>query len=253
MNHSKFCWNTRILPNIKKAFTKIWNTNELLVSYDAINVFRPYKWYPEWLTKSNWWHVDQHGLSRGYNRICVQGLVTYYDVTQETGGLCVIPKSHIYYKEISLRNDNINQIQDFVTIPMKDSLLQTYDGILIAAKAGDLILWDSRTIHCNTCAININKNDIILNHSQENNDIIRLISYVCMLPISITSKEVIESRKHGYIHSIGTTHWPNKLVSNYESDNPIDITQSSSEVLKLVGYNDYEIENKNNTNSCIIC
>lgn len=45
-NHSSFLWNTRLLPKVKAAFAAIWRSNDLLVSFDAGNAFRPWKLNP---------------------------------------------------------------------------------------------------------------------------------------------------------------------------------------------------------------
>jgi hypothetical protein len=50
-NHSDFMWNARLLPKVKQAFGLIWETDELIVSFDAGNVFRPWTYNPHWLTK----------------------------------------------------------------------------------------------------------------------------------------------------------------------------------------------------------
>ncbi len=43
---SRFMWNLRLMPRVKRAFEAIWNTKDLIVSFDGGNVFRPwaYKW-----------------------------------------------------------------------------------------------------------------------------------------------------------------------------------------------------------------
>lgn len=45
-NHSDFLWNTRMLPKVKKAFQVVWDTDDLIVSFDAGNAFRPWKYNP---------------------------------------------------------------------------------------------------------------------------------------------------------------------------------------------------------------
>jgi ectoine hydroxylase-related dioxygenase (phytanoyl-CoA dioxygenase family) len=104
--HSDFMWNTRLLPKVKRSFAHIWNSEELITSFDAGNAFRPWKYDRKWKTEGNWWHVDQNyckGKSR-QGRVSVQGLVTYYDVTTETGGLCLIPGSHLFHEEVCNRS-----------------------------------------------------------------------------------------------------------------------------------------------------
>ena len=154
-NHSEFAWNTRLLSKVKQAFECIWNTNNLIVSFDAGNVFRPWKYNNAWITEGGWWHVDQNAM-KGESRqgkVCIQGLVTYYDVNEDTGGLCVIPKSHLIHNSICELYHNGNKSIDYISIPSTDQFMMEHSGILICAKAGDLLLWDSRTIHCNTPAL----------------------------------------------------------------------------------------------------
>ena len=108
----------------------------------------------------------------------------------------------------------------------------------MCAKAGDLILWDSRTIHCNTPAIveqqfeNYEKN--------QHDDIIRLVSYVCMVPFEHASSKVIETRKEGFRLKAPTSHWPTKKVGvHVQCDlQPFEIEKCSREMLQLVGYRD---------------
>lgn len=46
----EFLWDARLLPGVKKAFASIWETDDLIVSYDGGNAFRPWKHNFEWLT-----------------------------------------------------------------------------------------------------------------------------------------------------------------------------------------------------------
>lgn len=48
--HSDFLWNARLLPAVKRAFSAIWGSDDLIVSFDAGNVFRPWKFNLDWLT-----------------------------------------------------------------------------------------------------------------------------------------------------------------------------------------------------------
>ncbi len=49
-NHSDFLWNARTLPGVRRAFASIWQTQDLITSFDGGNAFRPWKRNPEWLT-----------------------------------------------------------------------------------------------------------------------------------------------------------------------------------------------------------
>lgn len=270
-NHSEFVWNARCLPRVKKAFGEIWKENELIVSYDAGNVFRPWKYNPKWLTTGGWWHVDQNAMkgAERQGKVCIQGLVTYYDANADTGGLCVIPRSHLQHNAVCERNYNGDKSIDYISIDSRDEILLNNEAILICAQAGDLILWDSRTIHCNTPALtaqeyflqqsqqstdststsNINDESSDANLSQSaatatistdaaHRDIIRLVAYVCMLPKSFATARCLEQRKLGFIRRVNTSHWPTQKIgiNNRPVPNPVNIEECSQEMLALVGY-----------------
>lgn len=41
-------WAIRTAPSVKKAFAAIWDTSDLIVSYDGGNAFRPHDYNPKW-------------------------------------------------------------------------------------------------------------------------------------------------------------------------------------------------------------
>eukprot|EP01038_Epipyxis_sp_PR26KG_P014112 gene14112-18933_t len=318
-NHSNFMWNSRLLPKVKEAFKLLWATNDLIVSFDAGNAFRPWQYDPEWLTKGGWWHIDQNSTIGPHRAglICVQGLVTYYDANENTGGLCVIPFSHLQHDEICSRSPYSKLKIDFVQIEESDPITQM-DKYLICAKEGDLILWDSRLVHCNTPALtystNNKKSSDIINQSHsmnesassqtiqnENNDemisslnefsndtvdnstdinknikdnnddsnnndsnnnnakkvieIIRLVSYVCMLPRRLASVDVLTRRINGFKMHLPTSHWPTQRIEieHFASRGPdIDLQSCPKEMLRLVGYSEYQIKKIKGESVCII-
>lgn len=263
-NHSQFLWQTRLLSGVKKAFALIWNTDDLIVSYDTGNVFRPWQYKREWATHGGWWHTDQNALKLDrQGKRCVQGLVTYFDVNENTGGLCVIPGSHHLHEEVSERSANGDKSMDYIAIKKDDTVLDN-KGMLIFAKAGDLILWDSRTVHCNTPALTVDEyysntaatpsDDFLLSpfvgedllseaDRSAHMDIIRLAGYVCMLPRTHANAKCLENRKLAFIRRISTSHWPTQKIGiNLKRivEHPIDPTTCSDAMLALVGYSQDE-------------
>lgn len=102
---SKFMWHSRLLPKVSEIFEAIWGTDDLIVSFDGGNVFRPWRYRPDYVTRSAWWHLDQNGASESSStKRSIQGLLSYYDATESTGGLCVIPRSHLFHHEICQRS-----------------------------------------------------------------------------------------------------------------------------------------------------
>mmetsp|Transcript_41555 Transcript_41555/g.50556 ORF Transcript_41555/g.50556 Transcript_41555/m.50556 type:complete len:620 (-) Transcript_41555:192-2051(-) len=256
-NHSDFCWKARTLPPVKETFSAIWgvSTDDLIVSYDGGNAFRPWKMNPRWLTRDDWWHLDQNSRVRDVDpseRVCVQGLVSFSDATEDTGGLCVIPRSHLEFGEVCERAPGSRILQDFIYIPDGDPVLSKDTAILVCAKAGDLLLWDSRTVHCNTPALTAANRMVLpaeekLQETEDDNDIIRLAAYVCMVPRSQATNEVLTQRLQAYLSRTGTTHWPNKPIPALDMvmDEEKEITNEklsniSSEIMDLIGYKEEE-------------
>ena len=97
-------------------------------------------------------------------------------------------------------------------------ILKGNRGIAICCKAGDLVVWDSRTAHCNTPGFNAQK--VIQQMQQtpavcestsadEHNKLIRMVTYICMVPAArVTDDDILLSRILAYMQSTQTSHWP---------------------------------------------
>lgn len=145
----------------------------------------------DWKTKGGWWHVDQSPLAHP-DLDCIQGLIDLYDADETTGGFCVIPGSMHKFSELS----NVRHSRDFVAIPVKHDILKV-QGQLLCHRAGDLVLWDSRTAHCNHPALE--------RPATDPNDLLRLTVYVCMTPYAKASARTIQRRKLAYKYMVRVT------------------------------------------------
>ncbi|CAJ1368148.1 unnamed protein product, partial [Effrenium voratum] len=127
-------WFIRTRAKVQQAFAGIWGTDELITSFDGINVFRP--WHAGFSkTEGGWFHVDQGATQQG--RCCVQGLVSLYDQNERTGGLVVKPKSHLRHQELCELSKGG---EDFIGVPEDHPLLELPET-LVSCSAGDLVLW----------------------------------------------------------------------------------------------------------------
>lgn len=196
--------------------------------------------------------MDQNSLRTGRTgKVCVQGLVTLHDVSEDTGGLAVIPGSHLSHSDLCSRAAN-PLMPDFVPVPKDDPVLSTGAG-LVLAKAGDLILWDSRTVHCNMPALRFLTQTTPSSppatasvippappsgtdpptsadagrekevegaeggtsgghtSSLEASELIRLVGYICMVPRSWATSEILDLRLTLFTESTGTTHCPHEI------------------------------------------
>ncbi|KAI8309969.1 hypothetical protein K4K61_001204 [Colletotrichum sp. SAR11_59] len=88
--HERFVWEARQEPGVLDAFSKIWGTDELLVSFDSFNITFPNR--KDKPPRAPWPHVDQSPLKRGMH--CVQGIISLSHAGPEDGSLVVVPKSH---------------------------------------------------------------------------------------------------------------------------------------------------------------
>jgi hypothetical protein len=227
---SAFCWHTRLLPKVKQAFASIWACEDLIVSFDGGNVFRPWERNPDWRTQGSWWHVDQNAFTPGRDgRKCVQGFVTFTDATPATGGLCVAPGSHKQHKEVCERAHAHDMQGDFVPVQAEDPVFVS-GGKLVCAKAGDLVLWDSRCVHCNTPGVmktgtetGAEQTGILASATSPLADasapaeLIRVAAYVCMTPAAWASPEVLVKRKHAFINNVSLSHCPHEYQGAAEA------------------------------------
>ena len=202
--HSRASWFMRTRPRIKEAFAKIWNTTDLITSFDTFIAWRPWWLNKSWTPYVENLHIDQNPHNKkGFH--CVQGMVPLYDV-DEVGGLMVVPDTNNddTQKELS---DTYHPLYggDFLELPSSDPNIGK--GVLIKCNAGDLILWDSRTIH----------GGLIINPTEEfkaqhKDHLVRLSLTVSMMPKSSATEEVLKKRRMAFEKRIGLTHWANEFV-----------------------------------------
>mmetsp|Transcript_113980 Transcript_113980/g.322684 ORF Transcript_113980/g.322684 Transcript_113980/m.322684 type:complete len:957 (+) Transcript_113980:101-2971(+) len=213
IGQSEVLWYLRALPALSRVYADVWGTDQLVASFDGAGAFRPYGHNASWrTTKTNWHHVDQAHLKRGLH--CIQGLITLKDATPETGGLVVVPGSHRFHGDILTRYRRKPDDWNFVGLEANDPILTegTSAPRLVCARAGDLILWDSRTVHCNTLPL---REDWQLLHGQ---DLIRAVAYICMTPAAWCSEETIFQRNHAFNRGVTTSHWPHEFHAMHVSN-----------------------------------
>merc|ERR1719390_131282 len=113
---------------------------------DTVIAWRPWHVEKSWRPQTEGLHLDQNPFTKP-QLDCVQGMMPLMDVTEATGGLEVVPGSHnaaakAAYKEMY---PDMARRGDWCPLDQDDPLQG--QGVLLVASAGDLILWDSRTVH----------------------------------------------------------------------------------------------------------
>lgn len=143
-------WRVRGAPLVREAFAHIWGTADLIVSMDCAIVWRDWSEVPEWRPRTEGLHLDQNPFHKP-GLECVQGMVPLLPVTECTGGLEVVPFSHTDEARERWKAAHPHQAQRGDWCPVMGgsafaSALQR-EARLLLAEPGDLILWDSRTVH----------------------------------------------------------------------------------------------------------
>lgn len=138
----------------------------------------------------------------------MQGLVNLLPTSKATGGNVVVPGSHQRFAAIPQdyeeRLARIHPSIDHFRFPNDDPKLATAQPIQAHMEAGDMLLWDSRTIHCSSPGTETPDNST---------NLLRAASLVCMMPRAKSNAEVIEQRKAAIAARISTTNWSDRFIN----------------------------------------
>ncbi|PQE08380.1 phytanoyl- dioxygenase protein [Rutstroemia sp. NJR-2017a WRK4] len=198
--HESFVWDIRQEPGVIDAFEKIYDTADLIVSFDAVNFGFPNR--KDLKPNTPWPHQDQDPAKPGFR--CMQGLVNILPNGPEDGGLIVCPGAYKLSEEFHEQfKDEPNKIwawtkewYGFTEQGMKWLEEKGCKWIKVNAEPGDLLLWDSRTPHYN------------LSPQGQNS---RFCVYTCYMPVADATKEQLIIKKDAFERTKSTTHWPNAM------------------------------------------
>lgn len=197
--HEQFAWDIRTEPGVVDVFAKIWGTDELIVSYDSVNISLPFGAELPAASSKPWPHTDQ-SPTRQFKH-CVQGIVNLYPNGPLDGGLMVLEGSMPLFAEYFNTHEHLMPEGGW---PTADWWAHA-DGALdwfyergctwkkVEAGPGDVILWDSRTIHYGDIARGTEP---------------RVATYVCFKPIKDISETKLQEKRECFDKSWGTSHDP---------------------------------------------
>ena len=195
--HEQWVWDIRSEPGVISAFEKVYNTEDLLVSFDAVNIgFHDRTDFPE---NRPWLHQDQDPLKPGFR--CLQGLVNLQPCGPNDGGLIACKGAHLLSEQfhVDMADEGkipawTNEWYGFTARGMKWLEEHGCEWVKVCAEPGDLILWDSRAPHYNVPSTT--KQD-------------RMAVYTCFMPVADASQEDLVRKRDAWEKRLGTTHWPN--------------------------------------------
>lgn len=196
VEHEKFIWEARMEPGVVEKFEELWGTDELLVSFDALNVTLPNR--PNKQNRGAWQHVDQSPNRKGLH--CVQGLLNLSESGEDDGGFLVYPGSNKLIEEFfETQTDKASwtskDYYQFTQDQLDWFLQRGIRPVKVCASPGDLIIWDSRTIH-QGC------------EPSPESRVTRTVIYVTYTPARMAKPEALEMKAKIFHSWQGTTHWP---------------------------------------------
>ncbi len=221
IGHQEHAWYIRTRPQILKIFKQLWNTNNLVSSFDGCC------YIPKNCNKKDkiWTHTDQAPNSIGLK--CYQSFISLTNNEKRT--LIVYEKSHLlhqkYFEEKKINHSkNWNLIDECYLDKIKESKK------ILKVNEGDLVIWDSRTFHQN-CYGNCNEE--------------RLVQYLCYLPKNSNENSINQQNKRlKYFNEKRTTsHWPyplkvNSLQPQNYGDKTLVIDYTNLKPPNLYNYNE---------------
>lgn len=239
--HERFMWEARMEPKILDAFAKIWGTDELLVSFDALNITLPNR--EDKSALKPWPHVDQSPMRRGLH--CVQGIINLSHAGPEDGSLILLPRSNtliesFFDTETSMDTWDKKDIRFISEDELGWFESRGMKPMKVLAEPGDLIVWDSRTVHWG-------------GEPTSDSNTIRTVIYASYSPANLATSETLDRKKEAFDSFLATTHWAHDNVVIREKEacfddgtvdprnrsRPLEEPQYSDRLLKLAGLKPY--------------
>ncbi|KAF3005252.1 hypothetical protein E8E14_005207 [Neopestalotiopsis sp. 37M] len=243
--HEKFMWEARTEPGVIKPFEELWGTDELLVSFDAFNVTLPQQKY---LDFTPWPHVDQSHERQGL--ACAQGLLNLGRAGPEDGGLLLMEGSSMlfeeFFKTFPPAEGDVDKTRQYDFFGFKEEHVKWFESRgchlkKICVDPGDLIIWDSRTLHY----VRLPEKDAP----------VRTVIYACYTPRALATESDLKLKAELFHRFEGTTHWPhcnifghgkakrNGQVCHLERDEPLEKPVVTDKILRLAGVKPYPPKN----------
>jgi len=187
MTHCKALWMIRSNSNIVEIMSKLYKCDkeELTVSFDTYGM----RYAPELFKKMGIRydelnsplepHIDQQFELEEFEHY--QGIYVITDSDNEDdAGLVIYPSTHKLHGIKLQRQLKTMKYADYIRYPKEYfKIYPDSEGIKLNVKAGDYILWDSRTLHASISINELRDRDIESNNMYDVFRLNRIVSYIC--------------------------------------------------------------------------
>lgn len=208
IGQAAFCWKVRMNHNVRKVFSNIWGTSDLVTSFDGVCIKRPpelTKCHFESKNDKSWLHCDQSKSTvkkvpsvNGWQSI--QSGVNLEDSTVNDGCFRVMPGSHLLHASSPWEGTT----KDWYKLSEPEISWYKSQGCVdmkISCPKGGMVLWDSRAIHASTNPVK----------GRENPGRFRYTVFVCMNPRRHVDNKVSKRRRDAFESGRTTSHWPARM------------------------------------------
>ena len=169
-------------------------------------------------------------------------MIPLYDVVPRVGGLRVVPGSHLGSDAKLVKQSCTHYSGDWVELNNRAALVEER-AVLLEAKAGELIIWDSRLIHGGLVGDSPGKEVAVIPAIDDDDvddedkvgreggrrgegeggrkgrvdpfPLARLSMTICMTPQSRASDDIQMQRYLAAKQGVATTHWPHEFCRQY--------------------------------------
>lgn len=227
IGHFNASWRVRL--KAKEVFSKIWKTEKLLSSIDAVALSYPPEEGNKLYAKPNqeWLHIDQGGHRIGLHAF--QGAVYLEEACETDHCFRVLAKSHKEHENFMKNFPHVGpETEEIEFYKLDEKEIKWYIEergctlTKVPAPKGGMILWDSRTVHDNSKP----------EFGRPNNDRWRHIVFVCMTPATWATPGDIAKKHESYKKLLMTSHWPSVGVGLFP-ESPSQTTPSITELPEI--------------------
>lgn len=204
IGHSNFLWLLRQDENIIEVFSHFWGVphEDLICSFDGAGILLPTG--EKKRNMPDWKHLDQNPGTGRNGLECIQSWVTLFDVEEGDATLGIFEGGNKYHKEFGKKFKPKDKKDWFQFKPEHYDFFEgkKCKNIRIEGlKAGDMVLWDSRTPHSG-----------LKPTADQKKENIRCVAYICMTPREFTTNANLKKKQKAFEEKRMTSHWPHKVM-----------------------------------------